>query len=272
MTVDLASQASAPLGLTFSVVQSRHALQLHNVHVLEPVLCKVVHGLQRVRGPAGYGVQIEAGQWLMLPAHQAFWVQSEPDDEGYLAHMLTFSQADLNDFYRSLPWDERVGASARVASCIGSHNRLDEAWQRLLGSVAREESPWLQRHLLQEVWWVLALMHTLAPWVDPSVGVWTQRTQSLLMSQPSGDWPQERVATHFGMSVPTLRRHLAQEGQSFRRVLDDIRMNHALTHVQTTRRNIEDIAHACGYASASRFSQRFRDRFGLTPRALRKTV
>jgi AraC-like DNA-binding protein len=272
MAVDAELLAPVPQGLTLSVVQSRHSLRLHNVHVLEPALCKVVHGHKRVRGPDGHEVQIRAGQWLMLPAHQPLLVQNEPDEEGYLAHMLTFSQADLNDFCRSIPWNKRVDASARAASCIDSNDRLDEAWQRLLGSVAREESPWLQRHLLQEVWWVLALMHTLTPWTDPSVGVWTQRTQSLLMSQPSADWSQERVATHFCMSVPTLRRRLAQEGQSFRRVLDDIRMNHALTHVQTTRRNIEDIAHACGYASASRFSQRFRDRFGLTPRALRKTV
>ena len=49
-------------------------------------------------------------------------------------------------------------------------------------------------------------------------------------------------------------------------------MAYALSHLQTTRRSIDDIAHACGYASASRFAVRFRQRFGLSPRALRQAI
>ena len=46
-------------------------------------------------------------------------------------------------------------------------------------------------------------------------------------------------------------------------------LERALALVQTSSLPIGQVAEACGYASASRFSARFRTRFGCTPRSLR---
>jgi AraC-like DNA-binding protein len=51
--------------------------------------------------------------------------------------------------------------------------------------------------------------------------------------------------------------------------LQDIRMHHAMTLLQTTRWSLSQIADACGYRASSRFSLRFKQRFGCSPADIR---
>ena len=71
------------------------------------------------------------------------------------------------------------------------------------------------------------------------------------------------------MSEATLRRRLAADGTSFSALLTDLRMTRALGMLQTTDLPVGTIAAEVGYASASRFALRFRDRFGVSPSAIR---
>ncbi|WP_236942666.1 helix-turn-helix transcriptional regulator [Ewingella americana] len=71
------------------------------------------------------------------------------------------------------------------------------------------------------------------------------------------------------MSEATLRRRLVEEQTSFRTLLQDIRMHHAMTLLQTTRWSLSQIADACGYRASSRFSLRFKQRFGCSPADIR---
>ena len=47
----------------------------------------------------------------------------------------------------------------------------------------------------------------------------------------------------------TLRRRLQQESQSFRQIVEEVRMAHALGQLQTTSRPIGEIAQNSGYQS-----------------------
>ncbi|MNH37503.1 DNA-binding transcriptional regulator AraC [compost metagenome] len=49
----------------------------------------------------------------------------------------------------------------------------------------------------------------------------------------------------------------------------DVRMNSALTLLQSTDWPISAIAQHVGYESSSRFAERFRKRFGFAPTAIR---
>lgn len=71
------------------------------------------------------------------------------------------------------------------------------------------------------------------------------------------------------VSEATLRRRLAADGTTFGDVLADVRMTQALGLLQTTSLPINRIALDVGYACPSRFAQRFRARFGITPSAIR---
>ncbi len=73
------------------------------------------------------------------------------------------------------------------------------------------------------------------------------------------------------MSESTLRRKLSVEGTSMQEIKDQVKLGLGLQLLQTSNHSIVFIAEQCGYQSQSRFSSRFKKRFGLTPSALRKT-
>jgi AraC-like DNA-binding protein len=92
------------------------------------------------------------------------------------------------------------------------------------------------------------------------------------MASPERDWTVASIAQHMNLGESTLRRQLANEGNSFRNILEGVRLSTALQRLQTTSRPIGEIASACGYASASRFAVRFRSHYGLSPRELRAAI
>ena len=96
-----------------------------------------------------------------------------------------------------------------------------------------------------------------------------QRVRRLLSAHPSADWSMERLAHETATSIATLRRRLAAEGVTYRNLVQDVRMSHALAMLQNTDVPVLQIAQAAGYASASRFSARFRARFGYLPTDIR---
>lgn len=95
------------------------------------------------------------------------------------------------------------------------------------------------------------------------------RLRNLCAGALSEPWTAALAAERLAMSEATLRRRLGVEGTTFGQVLADARMAQAMTLLQSTDRAVSHIAWDVGYASASRFSVRFRDRFGFAPSAVR---
>jgi AraC-like DNA-binding protein len=126
----------------------------------------------------------------------------------------------------------------------------------------------LQTHFLQEVFLTLMHDHDISVLL-PQTGL-SQRVEWLLMSNPSHHWTQGVVAEMLHMSSPTLRRQLAAEENNFRTILENTRMAYAWDLLHKTQQSVLEIAQACGYVSASRFTARFREHFGMTPSAARK--
>lgn len=97
----------------------------------------------------------------------------------------------------------------------------------------------------------------------------TSRLRELLTAAPGDAWPEKKAAQALGQSQSTLRRHLAVEATSFREVLVETRMLHALRLLHSTDESIGNIALGAGYACQSRFTMRFRERFGFHPSTVR---
>lgn len=72
------------------------------------------------------------------------------------------------------------------------------------------------------------------------------------------------------MSRASLVRKLAAEGRSFRQVLTQVRLGHALSLLQQGLTPLQT-ALACGYDSPGRFAARFKEEFGLTPHQYLRT-
>ena len=77
------------------------------------------------------------------------------------------------------------------------------------------------------------------------------------------------VARELRVSARTLRRQLSAAGVPFRRLLDEARSQHAVSHLRDSDRTIKDIARELGYADISNFQRAFRRWLGTTPAAYR---
>ncbi len=95
------------------------------------------------------------------------------------------------------------------------------------------------------------------------------QVRQLVMLSPAQAWSVSRVAKMLFLGESTLRRRLQQESQSFRQIVEEVRMAHALGQLQTTSRPIGEIAQNSGYQSGSRFTARFRQHYGLLPKHVR---
>jgi AraC-like DNA-binding protein len=94
------------------------------------------------------------------------------------------------------------------------------------------------------------------------------RIRSMVAASPAREWASAEIEAHLGMSGASLRRHLASEGMSLREIIAEARLSHALQLLTSTRLSVKAVAQKVGYASASAFSRRFSDRFGVDPSAV----
>lgn len=98
----------------------------------------------------------------------------------------------------------------------------------------------------------------------------TNRIRQFLIAR----WPElpsmESIARNLGYDVRTLRRHLLEEGSSFRDVKDSVRKSRALEYLQQTQMSIDEIAVAVGFSDSAAFRRAFRRWTGNYPRFYRQ--
>ena len=93
-----------------------------------------------------------------------------------------------------------------------------------------------------------------------------------LLAMPSAPPDIDRVAAALHMSERTLRRKLADEGVTFRGLLDEIRERLAEELLVADGLSVAEVAERLGYLEVSSFSQAFRRWKGVGPRAFRATA
>ncbi|WP_229732104.1 AraC family transcriptional regulator [Pseudomonas sp. N040] len=96
-----------------------------------------------------------------------------------------------------------------------------------------------------------------------------QVRQMIWMLLPSGRCSVEQVASHLGRDRRTLHRQLQREGESFSSLLDKVRGELALRHLENRERPLGDIAELLGFSALSAFSRWFSQRFACSPSAWR---
>jgi AraC-like DNA-binding protein len=88
-----------------------------------------------------------------------------------------------------------------------------------------------------------------------------------------GSVNQEHIARELGISSRTLRRRLAEEGQSFQGLLDRCRMEFAALEFRIRRKlSLSDMALRLGYSEHSTFSRAFARWSGMAPQEYRRSV
>jgi AraC-like DNA-binding protein len=99
-----------------------------------------------------------------------------------------------------------------------------------------------------------------------AVGTRSRARDAICARLGAGEMCMESVAAALGMSVPTLRRRLEDEGTTFTDLVDDVRRDLAERYLRDSQRSISEIASLLGFAHAPAFHKAFRRWKGVTPR------
>ncbi|MGC6482671.1 MAG: helix-turn-helix transcriptional regulator [Synechococcus sp.] len=128
-------------------------------------------------------------------------------------------------------------------------------------------APIRQHRLLEPLIWLKHHGINLTP--DDDNNPLTQVRQ-LIETDLSHPWRSGEVASHFGMSEATMRRWLMGSGQGFSKILQNTRLEHGLSLLQSTEIPISGVALDCGFKAPAHFSESFKKRFGIKPSEIRK--
>ena len=94
-----------------------------------------------------------------------------------------------------------------------------------------------------------------------------RRTTLLLL--PSGLCTIEHVAEHLGMACRTVQRGLAEHGQSFSSMVNEIRKELATRHVIESDRPLTEVAMLLGFSAPSALSRWYQAQFGCSAKESR---
>ncbi|WP_179405291.1 AraC family transcriptional regulator [Burkholderia guangdongensis] len=93
--------------------------------------------------------------------------------------------------------------------------------------------------------------------------------RAILLLLPSGRCGIEQVAEHLGMVCRTIQRRLAEQGQSFSSIVNDIRRELATRHVIESDRQLTEVATLLGFSAPSAFSRWYHAEFGCSAKESR---
>ncbi|WP_295893820.1 helix-turn-helix domain-containing protein [uncultured Vibrio sp.] len=93
----------------------------------------------------------------------------------------------------------------------------------------------------------------------------TQKTTQLIYSDPTVFNSINPVADSLNLSVRTLTRRLSDEGTTFRKLVDNVRLELAMMMLKNQGLSISETSYRLGFADASSFARTFKRWTGLSP-------
>jgi AraC-like DNA-binding protein len=227
----------------------------------QPMILRVREGEKYVACDDAQHV-MAAGQMGVIPAHLSLVVENRLSSRRHFAAEAICISPPL--------LAEMAGKMTPAHSAFKStrHDRAIAAFDRAVSALQDPHMPeGLREHAVREVLlWLcedgIGFGQVLLPSLEAKI-------RSLLAKAPHRNWHANEVAKELAMGESTLRRKLTQAGTTFQTLLIDARMAQALALLQTTHMPVNRVAMEVGYESASRFSVRFRSRFGVKPSDIR---
>lgn len=260
--IDLAKRLSEEGNpLPYAVVSSLKEQHILNAPVIKPLLIFVLAGIKRL-GKRGE-IVCPGGTFLFLSNAPNIDMRNVPDGE-YFAVLVEFDHRDFDQF-RS--W----ASGGNPTHFQGDIDRPLEMALRQFIEFPSYAPPALWSTRKQELLKLLYVMgyEQVGTLVEPpSV---SHRLHDIVIQDVQANWTLSLLADRLAISEPTLRRKLKAEGVGVKTIVSRAKLGYGLHLVQTTLEPIGRIAEHCGYGSQSRFTDRFKALFGVTPTELRKT-
>ena len=254
----------AGIGATGHITQTTR-LNFTSLTTTQPIIIAVRRGRKVIRSP-NEAFELEAGEVIAIAHGQVFDFENIPADDGdYEARWLAIDPEAVAAF--SAPRGARPVAPARLLGPMSAG--LSDAFETAVLALQDEGDlpDAVIRHRVTELLaWLGAFGAHFSLHLPDSFAARIRRLAGL---RPADGWTAPEIARHLAVSEATLRRRLHEEGSSFRDILTDIRMTHAMQLLQSSDMPVSVIAASAGFESQSRFAIRFRRRFGFPPTAVR---
>ncbi len=213
------------------------------------------------------------GNLLVLPEGIGFDVENVPDrrENRYLGIAIRFD-APTMALFRQL-------YGARISDWNVSPRWLVKGSAKTIAATTDWLS-WIRRfptdqaevrHRMVELMLMLAIQGAAGNLILNVHQSWRARLKHLLALDPARAWRIQDTCRRLGISESALRRNLRRENTGFRELLEEVRLDQGVALVMETDMLIHQIALACGYQSQSRFSERFKLRYSMSPAELRHT-
>lgn len=247
--------------LPFSVYSSFCEQKIVNVPIFKPMLICVLEGSKKL-GSKGE-IECPPGSFVVLSNHPSINMRNIPGEGEYLALTVEFEHEDFNCLP---PRQGRTEPSVQGPICDVFRKTLEQfvEWSGFappaMWAARRQEILQLIFHLGHEQITAVA--------EPPSL---SHKLHGLVSADFAHDMNANVLAARLALSESTLRRKLAAEGTTLQAIKDRARLAHGLHLVQSTFEPIGRVAERCGYQSQSRFTDKFKQFFGVTPTELRKT-
>jgi len=255
------STIKEPRKLPFAVYSSIKEQRLLNVPIAKPLFIAVLSGDKKLG--KDHEIKCSSGDFIFLSDSPAINMRNIPNDKEYYALLIEFEYQDFVGLQTTLVNKQSycVGEiNFQLARCLQQYVEYSLWASPELWSLRRKEIIHLLCHLGHKE--VLSMV------ANPKVG---HKLHDIVSEQIADDFNLDIICEKLGMSESTLRRKLKTEGTSVQEIKDQAKLGQGLHLLQTTHHSIGFIADKCGYQSQSRFTDRFKGRFGLTPSDLRKT-
>ncbi|WP_221801918.1 helix-turn-helix transcriptional regulator [Oceanobacter mangrovi] len=262
--------------LPFAVYSSVDEQHLVNIPIIKPVMVCVLAGSKRLG--ANLEISCQAGEFVFIANDPSVTMRNIPANTRYFAVFIEFEFEDFVGLGSAVE-------SAAECSPAGLLPAQGQAQQLIIGKMTAPFMAALQqfvecstfvppglwagrrRELLQLLIWqgYRQIADIVA---SPNV---RHTLHQMISADVTHDWTITELADRLAMSESTLRRKLSAEGTGFQAIKDGARLGQGLHLVQTTLDPIGLVAERCGYQSQSRFTDKFKQLFGMTPTDLRKT-
>ena len=251
-------------------ILASEAYRLKTIPIRQDALCIVLAGTKTIHLPDGKEVSIKPHQCILLTRNTQWDITNHPNQQGkYEAIFVNFDEALVNEFQQvpALNHAKKV----KLLQKLPCTDELLETAKRILQTKKLDTvSPALLRHRLFELLLLIAQAGYRFSTVEKSN--WINTIHQLVTSAPSQDWSGPTLAKALNLSESSLRRRLRENHTTIAITVRDIRLEHALHLLQTTRLKIGEVAYACGWRSHSQFSGAFLKRWGTVPSSIRANL
>ena len=247
--------------LPFSTYSSIKEQKLLNVPIVKPLLIVVLEGKKYLG--KNNDIVCHAGDFIFLSDSPAIDMRNIPKEKSYFALLIEFSPQDFSGLNNST-------FNGKYYSIGKTTLMLEKCLQQFVESTlwAPKELWSSRKREILELLCHIGHKDILSMLGSHKIGY---KLHEIFCGNNFEDMTVNDICNHLAMSESTLRRRLKSEGTSIQEVKDRARLGQGLHLLQTSNYSVGLIAEMCGYQSQSRFSERFKARFGLTPSELKKT-